>query len=79
MRSLILRGYMGGKAQKRLSRVLALVVAAGLSRPLNNASTDVPEQRDIKDDIEEAALEGAVRMTSVFIASVLVRRLARGR
>ncbi len=70
---------MSDKAQKRLLRILALVIAAGLSRPLGNTVVDVPEQRGIKDDIKEAALEGAVRMTSLFVASVFVRRLARSR
>ncbi len=70
---------MSDKAQRRLLSILAIIVAAGLGRQLSGMFVEVPEQRGIKDDIKEAAIEGAVRMTSIVIASIVVRQLARSR
>ncbi len=71
---------MDDKTQKRVQTVLAIVIAMVLSRPVNNfIDEQIPERRGAKDDLLEAALQGAVRMTALFAASLLVRKLAEMR
>jgi hypothetical protein len=51
-----------------------------LTRPVNRyISETIPERRGIKDDLTEAALQGIVRATAIFVASLVVRRLAGSR
>jgi alcohol dehydrogenase YqhD (iron-dependent ADH family) len=63
-------------------RVITLV-AAGIAYLISHQVTeryiDIPEQRGVKDDILEAVLKGATTATSTILASILVRRLFRGR
>ncbi len=67
---------MDDKTQKRVQTVIAIV----LSRPVNKyIDEQIPERRGAKDDLLEAVLQGAVRMTAFFAASVLVRKLAEMR
>ncbi|MBX6762922.1 MAG: hypothetical protein K6T51_06635 [Rubrobacteraceae bacterium] len=71
---------MSEKMQRRLVTILAMGLAMGLSRPVNRyIERRIPERRGIKDDLTEAVLQGAVRMTALFGASVIVRRIARRR
>lgn len=72
---------MDDKTQKRVQTVISLVIAMVLSRPVNRyIDEQIPERRGAKDDLLEAVLQGSVRMTAFFSASVLVRMLAqRGR
>jgi hypothetical protein len=71
---------MDDKTQKRVQTVLAIVIAMVLSRPVNNfIDEQIPERRGAKDDLLEAVLQGAVRMTAFFAASLLVRKLAEMR
>ena len=68
---------MDDKTQKRVQTMLAIIIAMGLSRPVNKfIDEQIPERRGAKDDLLEAALQGAVRMTAFFAASFLVRKLA---
>jgi hypothetical protein len=71
---------MDDKTQKRVQTVISLVIAMVLSRPANKyIDEQIPERRGAKDDLLEAVLQGAVRMTALFAASVLVRKLAEMR
>jgi hypothetical protein len=71
---------MDDKTQKRVQTVIAIVLAMVLSRPVNKyIDEQIPERRGAKDDLLEAVLQGAVRMTAFFAASVLVRKLAEMR
>jgi hypothetical protein len=71
---------MSDKTQRRLLTVLAIAIAMGLTRPVNNfIDEQIPERRGVRDDLKEAALQGVVRMAAFFAASLLVRRLAGSR
>lgn len=73
---------MSNKAQRQLMAILTLAltsaIALGLRRRLRELPR-VPEQRGIKGDLTEAILHGLVRTATVFVASVLVRQLAKSR
>ncbi len=69
---------MDDQTQRRLLSVLAIAIAMGLSRPLSKfIEEQIPERRGIGDDVVEAILQGLARATAIFLASVLVRQLAR--
>lgn len=71
------RSGMNDKTQKRLQTLLAIAIAMGLSQPVSNfIEEQIPERRGIKDDLLEAILQGIVRMTAFFLASVAIRQLA---
>jgi hypothetical protein len=71
---------MSDQTQRRLLTVLAIGLAMILTRPVNRyISETIPEQRGIKDDLTEAALQGIVRAAASFVASFVVRRLAGSR
>ena len=71
---------MDDKTQKRVQTILSIVIAMGLSRPVNRfIDEQIPERRGAKDDLLEAILQGVVRMTAFFAASVLVRKLVEMR
>ena len=71
---------MDDKTQKRIQTVIAIVLAMVLSRPAARfIDEQIPERKGAKDDLFEAVLQGAVRMTAFFAASVLVRKLAEMR
>lgn len=71
------RSAMSDKTQKRLQTLLSIAIAMGLSQPVSNfIHEQIPERRGIRDDLTEAVLEGIVRMTAFFLASVVVRQLA---
>jgi len=49
-----------------------------LDRPLKKfVAEQVPERRGPRDDVMEAVLQGAARMTAVIVGSALVRQLAK--
>ena len=69
---------MSEQAQRRLLTILAIAIAMGLTRPLNNfIEEQIPERRGIGDDAAEAILQGLARATAIFLASVVVRQIAR--
>lgn len=71
---------MDEQTQRRLLTVLSIVIGMVLSRPINNfIDEQIPERRGIKDDVTEAMLQGLVRLTAIFAASVIVRQVARRR
>ena len=71
---------MSEQAQRRLLTILAIVIAMGLTRPLNNfIEEQIPERRGIGDDVAEAILQGLARAVAIFLASVVVRQIARAR
>jgi len=68
------------QTQRRLLTVLAIAIAMGLTRPLNNfIEEQIPERRGIGDDAAEAILQGLARAAAIFLASVVVRQIARSR
>jgi hypothetical protein len=71
---------MSEETQRRLLTVLAIGIAMVLSRPVNRyIDEQIPERRGIKDDLAEAALQGLVRAAAFFVASLIVRLIARAR
>jgi hypothetical protein len=71
---------MDDKTQKRVQTMLSIVIAMVLSRPVNRfIDEQIPERRGAKDDLLEAILQGVVRMTAFFAASLLVRKFAEMR
>ncbi len=69
---------MSEQAQRRLLTILAIAIAMGLTRPLNNfIEEQIPERRGIGDDVAEAILQGLARASAIFLASVIVRQIAR--
>ena len=71
---------MSDQTQRRLLTVLAIGIATILTRPVNRyISEAIPERRGIKDDLTEAALQGVVRATAFFVASLVVRRISGSR
>ena len=71
---------MSEQTQRRLLTVLAIAIAMVLTRPVNRfIAEQIPERRGVRDDLKEAALQGLVRATAFFAASLLVRRLAGSR
>lgn len=69
---------MSEQAQRRLLTILAIAIAMGLTRPLNNfIEEQIPERRGIGDDVAEAILQGLARAAAIFLASVVVRQIAR--
>ena len=69
------RNKIDEQTQRRLMTIAAIGIAAVLSKPISNL-VDVPERRGIKDDLLEAFLEGLVRAAAMFLAAVLVRKVA---
>jgi hypothetical protein len=71
---------MSEETQRRLLTVLAIGIAMVLSRPVDRYIDEhIPERRGIKDDLAEAALQGLVRAAAFFVASLIVRLIARAR
>ena len=71
---------MSDQTQRRLLTVLVIVLTAVLTRPVKGYIAElIPERRGTRDDLTEAVLQGLVRMAAVFVASILVRRLAGAR
>ncbi len=73
---------MSNKAQRLMLAILTLAltstVAMALRRRLRGLPR-IPERRGIKGDLKEALLHGSVRTGTIFVASVLVRQLAKSR
>ena len=68
---------MGDKAQKRLLTLLVLGTFVALQIPLKRLVRElVPGNRGPREDVAEAVLQGAARMTAVILASAFVRGLA---
>jgi hypothetical protein len=71
---------MSEETQRRLLTVLAIGIAMVLSRPVDRyIEEQIPERRGVKDDLAEAALQGLVRAAAFFVASLIVRLIARER
>ena len=71
---------MSDQTQRRLLTALAIGIAMVLTRPVNRfIAEQIPERRGIRDDLTEAALQGLVRATAFFVASLVVRRIAGSR
>lgn len=72
---------MDEQTQQRLETVFATAIGFALTRLVaERFITDlVPEQRGIKDDILRALLRAGTTAASTVLASVIVRRVARGR
>jgi hypothetical protein len=58
---------------------LAAGITFALSRLVTQRFIMVPELRGIQDDVLEAVLKGGTTAVSTILASVIVRRLLRGR
>jgi len=57
---------------------LVIAMFLALDRQLKRLIAEqVPERRGPRDDVTEAVLQGAARMTAVIVASALVRQLAK--
>ena len=61
-----------------LTLALTGTVGIALRRRLRGLPR-IPERRGIKGDLKEALLQGSVRTGTLFVASVLVRQLAKSR
>lgn len=74
------RSGMSDRTQRLLLTGLTVAITAVVSKPVANFFANmVPERRGISDDLKEAAIQGIVRLVAVFVASVVVRKLAGGR
>ncbi len=74
------RSGMSDRTQRLLLTGLTIAISAAVSKPVANYfARMIPERRGIRDDLTEAAVQGLVRLIAVFIASVVVRKLAGGR
>jgi hypothetical protein len=67
------------ETQQRVVTALAAGITFALSRLVTQRFIKVPERRGIKDDVLEAVLKGGTTAVSTVLASVIVRRLLRGR
>ena len=71
---------MGDKAQRRLLTLLVLATFAALQAPLKKrfVAEEIPGRRSPREDVAEALVQGAARMTAVVLVSIAVRVLAGG-
>jgi len=72
---------MDPRQQQWLVSALSGTVVTFLGRPLSDRFLGVvpPERRGVVDDLKEALLKASVSVTATVIASMIIRRLARGR
>ncbi|MCA1728991.1 MAG: hypothetical protein LC751_06170 [Actinobacteria bacterium] len=72
---------MDEQTQQRLETLFAAAIGFGLSRLVSERFIKdlVPEQRGIKDDVLRALLRAGTTAASTILASMIVRRVARGR
>jgi hypothetical protein len=70
---------MNDETQQRVVTALAAGMTFVLSRLVTQRVIKVPERRGVKDDVLEAVLKGGTTAISTVLASVIVRRLLRGR
>ncbi|MGF1471576.1 MAG: hypothetical protein ACFB50_07540 [Rubrobacteraceae bacterium] len=71
------RSGMDDQTQRRLLTLFSTIVALAISQPITNyIAEQIPERRGIKDDALEALLQGVVRAISIFVASLVVRKVA---
>ncbi len=70
---------MNDETQQRVVIALAASISFVLTRQVTHRFIRVPERRGIKDDVLEAVLKGGTTAVSTVVASVIVRRLLRGR
>ena len=70
---------MNDATQQRIITIAAAGIAYVLTSLVVNRYIDIPEERGIKDDALEAILKGATTATSTILASIIVRRVLRGR
>ena len=71
---------MNDETQQRVVTVLAAGITFVLSRLLvTQQFIKVPVRRGVKDDVLEAVFKGGSTAISTVLASVIVRRLLRGR
>ncbi len=66
--------------QKWVVHSLAGIITVGISHLLTDQFFEEmpPEQRNLEEDIKEAALHAAASLAATILASVIVRRLVRG-
>jgi len=69
------------QTQQRLETLFAAGIGFALTRLVGERFIKdlVPEQRGIKDDVLRALLRAGTTAASTILASVIVRRVARGR
>ncbi len=72
---------MEEQTQQRLETIVSTGIGLALTRLVAQRFIEdlVPEQRGIKDDILRALLRAGTTATATVLASVIVRRVARGR
>jgi hypothetical protein len=74
---------MDEQTQQRIETILATGIGTGLGRLVTNRLLKIedliPEQRGIKDDILRASIRAGTTAVSAVLASVITRRIARGR
>ena len=72
---------MDERTQQRLETLFAAGIGFALSRLVSERFIKdlVPEQRGITDDVLRAFLRAGTTATATVLASVIVRRVARGR
>lgn len=70
---------MNDETQQRVVTALAAGMTFVLSCLVTQRFIKVPERRGVKDDVLEAVLKGGTTAISTVLASVIVRRLLRGR
>jgi hypothetical protein len=70
---------MDDATQQRMITLVAAGLAYLISHQLTERFIDIPDQRGIKDDVLEAVLKGATTATSTILASIVVRRIFKGR
>lgn len=72
-------GRVNDETQQRVVTAVAAGITFVLSRLVTQRFIKVPERRGVKDDVLEAALKGGTTAVSTVLASVIVRRVLRGR
>ena len=70
---------MNDETQQRVVTVLAAGITFVLSRLVTQRFITVPVRRGVKDGVLEAVFKGGSTAISTVLASVIVRRLLRGR
>ncbi len=72
---------MEEQTQQRLETIVSTGIGLALTRLVAQRFIEdlVPEQRGVKDDILRALMRAGTTATATVLASVIVRRVARGR
>ncbi len=69
---------MSDKTQTQLLSIFTLAIFEAVKRPLGARllPEEVPGKRSLREDVMDAAMQAAVRIPVVILASALVRQLA---